>query len=229
MDELNAVGDPDLRSALLYARSRPLAVTADELAANQGVHRNVARSRLDRLTEAGLLTVGYERRTGRTGPGAGRPARIYSVAPELSAIEFPERRYEVLVGHLLDALPARGRPERLREAGVAFGVDLARSSGVRPAKTLRGGVERMCAAVGRLGYQAAAEELGTDAAVIVTPTCPLRPLVRAHPVAAELDRGMWAGLAAQALAGIDVGEIVCDTCDCHTSDAPCRVELRVGR
>jgi predicted ArsR family transcriptional regulator len=229
MDELNAVGDPELRSALLYARSRPLPVSADELAANQGVHRNVARSRLDRLAEAGLLTVGYERRTGRTGPGAGRPARIYAVAPELSAIEFPERRYEVLVGLLLDALPARGRHERLRDAGVAFGVDLARSAGVRPAKTLRGGVERMCAAVGRLGYQAAVEEVGTDSAVIITPTCPVRPLVGVHPDAAELDRGMWAGLAAEALAGVDVGEIRCDTCDCHTSDAPCRVELSVGR
>jgi predicted ArsR family transcriptional regulator len=229
MDELNAVGNPELRSALLYARSRPLAVTADELAANQRVHRNVARSRLDRLAEAGLLTVGYERRTGRTGPGAGRPARIYAVAPELSAIEFPERRYEALVGHLLDALPARGRYERLRDTGVAFGVDLARSAGVRPAKTLRGGVERMCAAVGRLGYQAAVDELGTGRAVIVTPTCPMRPLVGAHPEAAELDRGMWAGLAAEALAGVDVREIACDTCNCHTSGAPCRVELLVGR
>ena len=40
---------------------------------------------------------------------------------------------------------------------------------------------------------------------------------------------MWAGLAAEALAGIDVDAIVCDTCDCHTSGAACRVELRVGR
>ena len=76
MDQLNAVGDPALRSALLFARSRRDPITVDDLAAAQDVHRNVARSRLDRLADAGLLTVGSARRSGRTGPGAGRPAWV---------------------------------------------------------------------------------------------------------------------------------------------------------
>src|ERR1700712_1230711 len=116
MDELEAIGDPELRDALLYARGEPLPITADDLAAAQGVHRNVARSRLERLAEAHLLAPAYERRTGRTGPGAGRPAKTYAVVPELNAIQFPERRYESLLGLLVDAVSTK----QLHAIGVAF-------------------------------------------------------------------------------------------------------------
>src|SRR5919202_5750702 len=136
MNRLDAIGDSGLREALLFARAYREPFTADEAAAGLGVHRNVARGRLDRLAGAGLLDVTFERRSGRTGPGAGRPAKVYRVAPELEAIEFPPRRYEKLVGALLDALPARGRPQALRRAGEAFGRELADAAGLRPAKDL---------------------------------------------------------------------------------------------
>src|SRR5438874_13337548 len=137
MERLDAIGDPGLRDALLFARASERPVTADELAAAQAVHRNVARSRLERLADAGLLLASFERRTGRTGPGAGRPAKTYSVAAELTAIEFPERRYEQLIGLVVDALPEPGRRERLHEIGIAFGRELAREARLRPAKSLR--------------------------------------------------------------------------------------------
>src|SRR5262245_20355969 len=120
MDALEAVGDPTLRAALRFVRSRRSPVSADELAAAESVHRNVARSRLERLEGAGLLVSGFERRSGRTGPGAGRPAKVYSPAPEITQIEFPERNYVQLVGLLVDALPTRGRKRRLRELGAAL-------------------------------------------------------------------------------------------------------------
>src|SRR5918995_1883257 len=116
---LDAIGDRDLRETLLLARAQALPLTADDVAAAHRIHRNVARARLERLVEAGLLIAAFERRSGRTGPGAGRPAKTYRVAPELSAIEFPERHYERLIGLMVDALPARSRRRRLREVGVA--------------------------------------------------------------------------------------------------------------
>src|ERR687887_1757695 len=115
MHRLDAIGDRELRETLLFARAQGLPVTADEVATAQRIHRNVARSRLERLAEAGLLTASFERRTGRTGPGAGRPAKTYRVAPELATLEFPERRYQQLIGLVADALPERARRERLRE------------------------------------------------------------------------------------------------------------------
>jgi hypothetical protein len=86
----------------------------------------------------------------------------------------------------------------------------------------------MCEAVRGLGYQASVVEVSDRGAVIATPTCPLRPLVRSHPETAEIDRGMWAGLAAAALAGHEVGEVLCETRDCFDDHASCRVliELR---
>jgi predicted ArsR family transcriptional regulator len=229
MDVLEAVGDPELRAALLWVRAQAQPVTADELAAADGVHRNVARSRLERLVAAGLLAAGYERRSGRTGPGAGRPAKIYSAAPELDAIEFPTRRYESLIGLLVEELPRAGRPERLRTIGVEFGGKLARVAGLRPAKRAQTGLERMCAAVRRLGYQATLMELTGNEAVIATPTCPLRPLVRAQPEAALVDRGMWAGLASAALVDTDTRAVSCETRDCLDDHSRCRVHLTLRR
>src|SRR4051794_21594612 len=117
MDLLEAVGDPELRATLLVVRGAERALSADEVAAERHVHRNVARDQLERLTSAGLLEASYERRNGRSGPGAGRPAKIYRTAPELAAIEFPAHHFESLLGHLLDLLPQRGRERRLRDAG----------------------------------------------------------------------------------------------------------------
>lgn len=225
MDELEAVGDPVLRDAVLFARAQARPITADDLAAAQDVHRNVARSRLERLVEAGLLAPEYERRTGRSGPGAGRPAKTYAVAPQLNSIEFPLRRYETLLGLMLDALPQKRRPQQLRGIGIAFGEALARSARLRPAKTPGTGFERMCEAVRNLGFQASVSEVGEASAVISTPTCPLRPLVQAHPEAAEIDRGMWAGLAAKALEGTEVELVHCETRDCLADDAPCQVRI----
>ncbi len=223
MDELEAVGDPDLRDALLHVRSSARPVTADDLATAHAIHRNVARSRLERLADAGLLTSSYERRTGRTGPGAGSPAKTYAAAPELEAIAFPDRRYEALLGLLVDALPQARRGARLRDVGVAFGTELARAARLRPARTLRTGVERMCEAVRSLGFQASTVEADERRAVLATPTCPLRPLVRERPDAAEIDRGMWVGLAAAALADVDVDSVECETKDCLVDHASCRV------
>ncbi len=223
MHRLDAIGDSELRETLLFARAQALPVTADEVAAAHQIHRNVARSRLERLAEAGLLIPSFERRTGRTGPGAGRPAKTYRVAPELSAIEFPERRYEQLIGLLINALPKRARRDRVHEIGIAFGRDLALQARLRSANTFDTALRRVCAALGSLGYQAALAEVTDERAVITTATCPLRPLVRAHPELAEVDRGMWAALVARSLEGVGVGELVCDTRRCHRDEANCRV------
>jgi predicted ArsR family transcriptional regulator len=228
MHRLDLIGDRELRETLLFARARPQPVTADEVAAAQRIHRNVARSRLERLAEAGLLIASFERRTGRTGPGAGRPAKTYRVAPELTAIEFPKRRYEQLIGLVVDALPERARHERLHDIGIAFGRGLASEARLRSSKTFRTALGRVCAALGDLGYQASMAEVSGERAVITTATCPLRPLVRAHPTLAAVDRGMWSALVAQALEGTNVDQIVCDTPACDRDDADCRVLLTIG-
>src|SRR5437870_12733716 len=110
VDRLEAVGDPGLRAAFLFVRAEARAVTADELADRQGIHRNVARGRLERLAQVGLVQAGFERRSERSGPRAGRPAKTDQAAPGLSGAELPGRPYATLRGLLADraaAVPPR--------------------------------------------------------------------------------------------------------------------------
>jgi predicted ArsR family transcriptional regulator len=222
MDALEGVGNPELRLALLWVRGQAAPVTADELAAAHGIHRNVARSRLERLIAAGLLRSTYERRTGRRGPGAGRPAKVYAVPPQLEPIEFPRTYYESLVGLLVEAQPTG----RLAEIGAQFGRRLGESARLRPARSVRSGVSTLCRAVGRIGYQVSVVEASDRHVILETPTCPLRPLVLEQPHATELDRGMWTGLAATALPGV-MPRARC--ADCADPDASCRITIELDR
>ena len=221
MDALEAIGDPRLRGMLLFVRGEGRAVSIDEAAAAHGIHRNVARRRLEQLTTTGLLVAEFERRTGRAGPGAGRPAKVYSPAPETSAIEFPDRRYPELFGLLLDDVPS----SRREDVGVRFGALLAAAAGVEAGTDRRVALERLCTAIGGLGFQARLESLAADRAEIVTPTCLLRPLVVTDVGAADVDRGVWRGLVAAALGGVDAVDLSCATHDCLEPCAACRVVI----
>ena len=109
-------------------------MSRDEAAQALGLSRRATAFHLDRLAEAGLLAVEFRRLTGRTGPGAGRPATLYRRADDEVAVSVPERHYdlagEILAGAVEDS--ARdGEPARdalLRRAREA-GRDLGRQAG----------------------------------------------------------------------------------------------------
>jgi predicted ArsR family transcriptional regulator len=229
VEGLDGIGARELRTALLYVRGSPAPVSADDAAAALGVHRSVARSRLERLLRAGLLVTSFARRSGRAGPGAGRPAKLYSPAPETQTLEFPSRRLPTLVARLLDELPAEGRDQALRSAGEEYGRDLARASRLRSSADARKGLERVCAAVRSLGFHATLERIDGDTAVVATPTCPLRPLVTERPEAALIDRGMWAGLVERAVRGARAESVECETHSCLDGGESCAVVLRLRR
>jgi predicted ArsR family transcriptional regulator len=228
LDRLAAAGDPQLRRILLYARGRRAPFTAAEAAADLDVHRNVARSRLDRLAEAGFLGVALERRGGRRGPGAGRPAKVYRVAPELEGVEFPDRRLAELIGLLVEKVPARGRSKALREAGEEFGRKLAAAAGLKPSRSAAPGLDQVCDALGALGFQVSVVSLEGDRAQLASPTCPLRPLVVSCPDASGIDRGMWAGLVEGGVRGVSADRVGCETPNCLTKDAVCSILLSLG-
>lgn len=74
--------------------------TRDEAAAALGVPRSVAAFHLDKLVDAGVLDVRFERTGGRRGPGAGRPSKLYRPGRDELAASVPERHYD-LAGSLL--------------------------------------------------------------------------------------------------------------------------------
>jgi len=226
VDALTAIAQPELREIVLFARTQAQAVSADDVSRHFDIHRTVARSRLDRLAAAGLLKVTFERRSGRTGPGAGRPTKLYSVPPETVALEFPERHYDRLVSRLVSALPAAEREQALRAVGEEFAQDLSESVKLGRSHDIRTAAERACAALGKLGFQAVVTDVTEEQVTITTPTCPLRPLVLANPESAAIDRGLWIGLVNAHLPENGGGRTVsAETCDCLDCDASCRVVL----
>lgn len=100
MSAVAALGEPTRRRLYDYVVRQPSAVSRDEAADALQLPRATTAFHLDRLTKEGLLEVTRQRRAGRTGPGAGRPAKLYYRAANAIAIHLPERQYE-LAGRLL--------------------------------------------------------------------------------------------------------------------------------
>jgi predicted ArsR family transcriptional regulator len=111
----------------------------DAVARAMDITRSLAAFHLDRLAEAGLLEVGFRRLSGRTGPGAGRPAKVYRPAKGDLAVTVPPRNYELAAWILAEAVraDAPGKPtlaRAARQAGRAVGQDARRRAGSRPSR-----------------------------------------------------------------------------------------------
>ncbi|MFC5213292.1 helix-turn-helix transcriptional regulator [Streptomyces coerulescens] len=110
-----ALDEPTRRRLYDHVVRRPGPVSRDEAAEALGLARQTAAFHLDRLAEESLLDVVYERRSGRTGPGAGRPAKLYRRSTRQVAVSLPDRRYELagrLLAQAVEESSATGEPVR---------------------------------------------------------------------------------------------------------------------
>ena len=155
----------------VVAQARP--VGREEAAKTLKITRSLAAFHLDRLAEAGLLETGYRRLTGKVGPGAGRPARVYWRAVREFSASLPERRYEraaQLFASALESLPDQAFPATLRDVardlGQTLGQDARHKSPTR----------RLTAALEAGGYEPVTDETGT----IRLRNCPFDALVESH-------------------------------------------------
>jgi predicted ArsR family transcriptional regulator len=178
---ISLLNEPVRRSLYesVIAAGRP--VGRDEAAQATGVSRTLAAFHLDRLVEAGLLTPEYRRLSGRSGPGAGRPAKLYRRGSREAAVAVPERRYE-LAARLLAASIERSGPQvpppavqdAAREMGRAIG-----DAGRTPARA-PGGVRRpepgLEDVLRSQGYEPCQPEQG----VVRLGNCPFHSLVAEH-------------------------------------------------
>lgn len=94
-EALQLLAEPTRRALFQACRRAGTPLTREELATTVGISRRLAAFHLDVLAEAGLLTVDFARPAGRTGPGAGRPAKRYTAADVDLELSVPPRRYEV--------------------------------------------------------------------------------------------------------------------------------------
>ncbi|MGN6610907.1 MAG: helix-turn-helix transcriptional regulator [Angustibacter sp.] len=97
---VSLLADPVRRRLYEVVAASPDAVGRAEAARAADVPAHTAKFHLDKLVEEGLLTTEFRRLTGRSGPGAGRPAKLYRRSERQVDLTLPRRQYE-LAGHLL--------------------------------------------------------------------------------------------------------------------------------
>lgn len=198
---VGALQDPVRRALYLHVVEQGRAVSRDEAAEAVGVRRGLAAFHLDRLATDGLVEVEYRRLTGRTGPGAGRPAKLYRPAITEYEVTLPPRSYAFVAELLAEAVEAAqpggsgDSPEEIaRRHGEAIGVAMRGELGARPSSAeRRAALERVLASY---GYQPYAE-----GKLVRLRNCPFHALAYRHT---ELVCGMNRALLEGVLVGLGV-------------------------
>ncbi|MDQ3945794.1 MAG: transcriptional regulator [Actinomycetota bacterium] len=177
---LGSLGDPTRRALYEFVTRQAEPAGRDEAAAAAGVGRTLAAYHLDRMVEDGLLEVSFARRSGRTGPGAGRPAKLYRRASREFNITLPPRDYELAARIFADAVDSEptGRAKAaLVESAQEFGCEVAAE--VERRITGRSEAERVAVleqVLNERGYEPFHDEDG----VIRLRNCPFDRLADAH-------------------------------------------------
>ncbi|HEU5042809.1 MAG TPA: helix-turn-helix domain-containing protein [Nocardioidaceae bacterium] len=190
---IGALAEPARRALYDFVVAAGEPVSREQAADGVGVPLHTAKFHLDRLVAEGLLEVEFRRLTGRTGPGAGRPAKLYQRSARQVSVSLPERRYD-LAGEILasavdramsgqapvDAAVRQAAEEAGRRAGATAVADRAEAGKSGPAapedeaaaESEAGRTTRVLAAH---GY-----EPRTRGDQIVLANCPFDQLVHEH-------------------------------------------------
>jgi predicted ArsR family transcriptional regulator len=187
--------DPIAALALLDEPTRGrlyelVAASHDEVSRDQaglalGISRELAAFHLDRLVEAGLLETAYRRLGGRSGPGAGRPAKLYRRAQREVTVSLPPRRYEAIADLFAEGLDRLGDSAAswlvtdavngvAHARGKSAGTEARDEAGPRPS----GGDLRqaLLSLLARAGYEPKTDEAGT----VTLCNCPYRAVSAEH-------------------------------------------------
>jgi predicted ArsR family transcriptional regulator len=149
---VGALADPTRLALYEYVVARPEPVGREEAASGVGVALHTAKFHLDRLVEAGLLTTEFRRLGGRSGPGAGRPSKLYRRAEAQVAVSLPDRKYD-LVGDIL----ASGVERAAEGADLAAALEDAAAEAGRAAAA-PGDLTTFTEALAGLGFEPRLED-----------------------------------------------------------------------
>lgn len=168
-DAMAAFAGPRAREIHEFVLRAPTPVGRDEVADALGLPRSTAAFHLDKLVDAQILRATHRRLTGRSGPGAGRPTKLYAPAATEIVASSPERHYELAGDILAEAAAASDRD------GVPMSEALgatARATGERIGRT----ATTLQAALSACGYAPREEPGGT----VTLDNCPFHRLAARH-------------------------------------------------
>jgi|SRR5919108_837936 predicted ArsR family transcriptional regulator len=182
--QLGALEDEVRRRMYLFIRDRGRPVSREDAARAVGISRKLAAFHLDKLVDKGLLKAHYARPPGRTGPGAGRPAKLYEPSDLEIEVSIPERHYD-LVGHILvgavanrssEESPAEAALRHATETGESLGREVRRARGLHPA-----GAERALSVAGEVLGQHGFEPCQAPDGEVTLRNCPFHALAQEAP------------------------------------------------
>jgi len=127
LGRIAALAEPARRDLYTYVAAQAEPISRDQAAAATGLPRHAVKFHLDRLVSEGLLEVEFRRLTGRQGPGAGRPAKLYRRAAGELSVTLPGRQYDLAARILAEAVNAASEGTSIRTA-VALAAALGKSS-----------------------------------------------------------------------------------------------------
>jgi len=195
---ISALADDLRRDLYLFVASQPEPVGREQAARALGVPAHQAKFHLDRLEEAGLLESEYVRLTGRSGPGAGRPAKTYHRAPDEIAVSLPDREYALageLMAEAIEETAGSGAP--VEDALLLVAHRRGRRIGAGVARRGRR-LEVAAEAIGAFGYEPRLD--GDD---LVLANCPFHALAATHGrLVCGMNRALLEGVCAE-VGGLD--------------------------
>jgi predicted ArsR family transcriptional regulator len=165
--------DPVRRRLYEVVASRSEPVSRDDAAAAAQIGRPLAAYHLDKLVASGLLTVTYRRLGGRSGPGAGRPSKLYAKSDREFSVSIPARDYELAARILTQAVaddPGGTGRTLVQDAANRLGAQLARQG--RP-----GDARDLTRLLSAHGYDPEQEQTDTGT-VIELRNCPFHHLAQ---------------------------------------------------
>jgi predicted ArsR family transcriptional regulator len=206
-----ALGERARRALYEYVVSQPEPVSRDQAAQAVGIGRPLAAFHLDRLVHEGLLQPSYRRLGGRSGPGAGRPSKLYQRASTDVSVSLPQREYELaarLLARAMAATPVEQPREALDEAAHELGESIGREARERCGR--RPGRRRIREAALSLLRDRGFEPYFDAEGVVRLRNCPFHALAAEQPelvcgMNLSLIRGMTDGLGDEA-----GGEVILD-------------------
>ena len=178
IEALASLNEPMRRRLYSYVVKEGTAVSRESAATALDIARSVAAFHLDKLADLGLLEVEFRRPEGRSGPGAGRPAKFYRRATGEIALSVPDRHYDVAALLLARAVERSAGGSisttmALREVAREYGHFIGSQSPGREIEPSP--VTRLCTLLAEHGY-----EPRSEGEIVTLANCPFHALAEEH-------------------------------------------------
>lgn len=177
---ISALAEPARRALYLFVVAQAEPVSRDQAAAGAGLARHTAKFHLDKLVDEGLLDTEYRRLSGRRGPGAGRPAKLYQRSDRQVAVTLPPRRYDFagqILASAVDDAARDGGPvlEAVQRAAAEAGRRLGAEQAPHRGESGGGPFDDLSSVLASYGYEPRAQD-----GVVELANCPFHALAREH-------------------------------------------------